>query len=224
MSLFELIFGQPTINKLRKDLTECNKHKLTLTRNYQTLVLEKLQLVLNYSKDKMELHQQIRDLEHIIAQFEEDAEESFNWPSILQYDAVGYDVSAIQAFRDVEFVRADARYNLFTKTDWMSILDKVHPLVEEALVRWKRDISDCDNWSTVSAAFVSIAFKKSGYNIQGAFAIAHTVMDEPARHAYNVFVTKDYKVWVYEPQNNTVLQVMEDMDKLYKTGFVWFMN
>ena len=88
----------------------------------------------------------------------------------------------------------------------------------------ERSVSDCDNWANVMSAFVSIAFKKSGYSKQGAFAIAHTVPDEPSRHAYNLFVDGDHRVWLYEPQTNRLKGEMKDGDGVYRTGYVWFMN
>lgn len=203
---------------------ELREEKAVLIRNYQNLMMEKLQLVLDCGKDSLELHNRIRELEAIIDKLEEDGLESFNWPKIPNYNYASYDVSGISDFYDVEFVRADATYNLFSKDDWVTILDVIHPLVKEALTRWEADISDCDNWSNVTSAFVSIAFKKSGYFKQGAFAIAHTVADEPSRHAYNLFVDLDHKVWLYEPQNNTLKGEMKDGSGIYRTGYVWFMN
>jgi len=202
---------------------DLKEDKDILIRNYQNLMKEKLQLVLDYGKDSLELHSKIQDLEHLIKQMEQENLETFNWPKIPTYSYASVDVSTISEFYDVEFVRADAEYNLFSKDDWVAILTSVHPLVKEALTRWVVDISDCDNWSSVMSAFVSIAFKKSGYFKQGAFAIAHTVDDEPARHAYNLFVDLDRKVWLYEPQNNTLRGLMQDGEGYFRTGYVWFL-
>ena len=150
--------------------------------------------------------------------------ETFNHPKIPNYNYASYDVSAVRDFYDVEFVRADAQYNLFSKEDWVTMLTAIHPLVKEALTRWTVDISDCDNYSSVMSAFVSIAFKKSGYSKQGAFAIAHTSSDEYSRHAYNLFVDLDHKVWLYEPQNNTLKGLIQDGEGIFNTGYVWFLN
>jgi len=208
---------------LEKETVILKEDKAILIRNYQNLMMEKLQLVLDCGKDSLELHSKIQDLENLIKQMEQEDLETFNWPKIPTYSYASVDVSTISEFYDVEFVRADAQYNLFSKDDWVAILTSVHPLVKEALTRWATDISDCDTWSTVMAAFVSIAFKKSGYFKQGSFAIAHTVDDEPARHAYNLFVDLDRKVWLYEPQNNTLQGLMQDGEGYFRTGYVWFL-
>ena len=223
MNLFKF-FETMFCGECRAEIAELEEEKQILIRNYQNLMMEKLRLVLDCGKDTLELHNRIQELEAIIDQLEEDNLESFNWPLIEDYEETMYDVSGVSDFYDVEFVRADLKYNLFTKSDWVKILSVVHPLVKEALVRWEKDISDCDNWSSVMSAFVSIAFKKSGYLVQGAFAIAHTTIDEPSRHAYNLFVDTDHRVWLYEPQNNRLMGEMKDGDEVYRTGYVWFLN
>ena len=129
LSFFESIFG----GKYKAEITELEEDKRILTRNYQNLMMEKLEIVINCGKDKLELHETIRNLENVIEQLEQENLESFNWPIIDTYPTFPYDVSGIHDFYDVEFVRADAQYNLFEKEDWVSLLDMVHPLVEEAL-------------------------------------------------------------------------------------------
>ena len=185
---------------------------------------EKLQLIINRNKDSLELHNQIQELEALIDQLEQEDLESFDWLVIPNYSYGNVDVSSIREFYDIEFVRADTSYNLFSKEDWVKILTAVHPLVKEALTRWTVDVADCDNYSSVMSAFVSIAFKKSGYSKQGAFAIAHTSSDEYSRHAYNLFVDLDHKVWLYEPQNNTLKGLIQDGEGIFNTGYVWFLN
>jgi len=212
------------ILNLEADNHELTEEKQILTRNYQNLMMEKLQLILNCGKETLELNTKIRELETIIKQLEQLDLESFNWTHIESYPLIDYDVSNISAFREVMFIRADARYNLFSKEDWTRILSEVYPLVKEALTRWSVDISDCDNWSTVMSAFVSIAFKKSGYGMQGAFAIAHTVNEEPSRHAYNLFVDDKFNVWLYEPQTNKIVGSLENGVGIYNTGYVLFLN
>ena len=226
VSFLELLFCGKCVAKataLEKEVVSLKEDKAVLIRNYQNLMTEKLQLILDCGKDALELHNKIQELEQLIKQMEQEDLELFNWPKIPTYTYAAVDVSTVQEFYDVEFVRADAAYNLFSKADWVALLTAVHPLVKEALTRWVVDISDCDNWSTVMSAFVSIAFKKSGYFKQGAFAIAHTVSDESARHAYNLFVDLDRKVWLYEPQNNTLHGLMQDGEGYFRTGYVWFL-
>jgi len=209
---------------LESENHELTEEKTILIRNYQNLMMEKLRLVLDCGKDTLELHNRIQELEAIIDQLEEDNLESFNWPKIPNYSYASYDVSGVRDFYDIEFVRADVQYHLFSKEDWVTMLTAIHPLVKEALTRWTVDISDCDNYSSVMSAFVSIAFKKSGYSKQGAFAIAHTSSDEYSRHAYNLFVDLDHKVWLYEPQNNTLKGLIQDGEGIFNTGYVWFLN
>jgi len=222
-SLFSFLESLFCVN-CYKEIEELKEDKLILTRNYQSLMMEKLQLVLNCNKDSLELHQKIRELETLLDRLEEAGLESFNWPKIPNYNYATYDVSGVKDFYDVEFVRADIRYLLFSKEDWVEILNVIHPLVKEALTRWEVDISDCDNWSNVASAFISIAFKKSGYTKQGAFALSHTIPTASSRHAYNLFVDLDHKVWLYEPQTNQLKDEMKDGSGIYRTGYVWFMN
>ena len=217
---FETIF----CGECRAEIAELEEEKQILTRNYQNLMKEKLQLILNCSKDSLELHNMIQELEAVIDQLEQGGLEVFDWPVIPNYSYGCVDVSSVREFYDIEFVRSDAQYNLFSKEDWVKILTAVHPLVMEALTRWTVDISDCDNYSSVMSAFVSIAFKKSGYTKQGAFAIAHTSSDEYSRHAYNLFVDMDRKVWLYEPQNNTLKGLIQDGEGIFNTDYVWFLN
>lgn len=227
MSFLESLFCSNChrrVAELEKQVLTLIEEKGVLARNYQNLMMEKLELVLNCGKDALDFMDRVNALQDTIDALQKAALESFEYPKIPSYSYVSYDVSNISDFYTVEFVRSDVEYLLFSKDDWVKILNVTYPLVKEAMERWVTDISDCDNWALTTAAIVNIAFKKSGYTKQGAFAIAHTVLDEPSRHAYNLLVDRDRKIWVYEPQTNRIVGEMKEGLTIYRTGFTWFMS
>lgn len=103
----------------------------------------------------------------------------------------------------------DDDYYAFPKQTWMDILTTVYPLVKKAL-RYASNVSDCENWAQVTGAFTAIGISKAGLNKQGALAIGIS-----RGHAYNVFMTPDKHVWIWEPQNASLLgEIIDDIPPL----------
>lgn len=105
---------------------------------------------------------------------------------------------------------------------WKSILTRTHAQVKKALVKWKRNISDCDNWAYTTLDIVSMAFTKAGssFGLQGALGIAWS-----KTHAYNLIVDEEKTIWVYEPQTNKIIGKMDEMtDETYISKRVYFMT
>lgn len=113
---------------------------------------------------------------------------------------------------DYELIVADLKYYAFTKSDWRDLLDEIHPFLIGLIGEWTANISDCDDFALIMNAFVVSSFIKAGFDLQGAFFIAHS-----RTHAYNVFVDSEKHVWVYEPQTNRVKGLIDKVDDPYKT-------
>ena len=114
---------------------------------------------------------------------------------------------------------ADEEYYTWTLSQWKSILSRVHPIVKSYLDKWVTEISDCDNWATVMAGMVSVAFKQAGLSKQGAFMVTWS-----RSHAFNAFMTRDGLFYIYEPQNDTIVGLRADMVDPYILRKVWFLS
>jgi len=122
-----------------------------------------------------------------------------------------------EAFSGYDLRAADLEYYKFPYEKWVEMLAPVQREVKESLVRWKTSISDCDDWAYVMGATLTVAFAKAGLDKQGAFMILWS-----RSHAYNAFMDTDDNIWVYEPQNGTIVAKLEEAEEPYKTKMVWF--
>ena len=111
---------------------------------------------------------------------------------------------------------ADNKYLVFSKSTWMDILTKVR---NSFYLKWKKEISDCDNFASIMCAAVQKAFIDSGFEYQGAFGYAI----EAGKHAFNVFVA-DGEVYVYEPQNNIVKGLLGQTESPYNANKIFFIG
>ena len=199
--------------KLEKHLVDMTKKRDILSRNYQNLLKEKTNLVKNCDSDKVYLSEQITQLASQLADalmlpdvtpFTENYEVFDPWTEGLPVD---------------DSVMADLEYHVYPKEDWLSILKLVQPNVKAVLIRWRREIADCDTWALLMAGLVSGCFAKAGLSRQGAFMVAWS-----RKHAYNVYRDSDGDYWVYEPQSNKTVCKLEDAEDQYVTRKLWLMS
>lgn len=113
----------------------------------------------------------------------------------------------------------DAEYLALPFEDWSTMLTGVYDSMKETLGRWMVDIYDCDDFALSFHAFVSLVCRDSGFPKQAAFAVARS-----PTHAYNVFITYDGGVWVFEPQSGKAVGKLGETVKPYDTIRVYFLS
>ena len=109
---------------------------------------------------------------------------------------------------------ADLTYLSLDMDDWKRVLTAVKKTI---IGTWTTDVFDCDDFALVMAAMVAYSSYKSGFSKQLAFGIAWSHV-----HAYNVFITKDEKIWVYEPQTNRIIGEANEIKKGKKSNYIYF--
>ena len=114
--------------------------------------------------------------------------------------------------KQYELTVADLSYYCFPKTQWETLLSEIHPFLTDLIGEWTENVADCDDFALIMNAFVASSFIKGGYDLQGAFFIAHS-----PTHAYNIFVDNTKQVWVYEPQNDKIVGLIGKASKPYDT-------
>ena len=118
-----------------------------------------------------------------------------------------------------DVVIADNFYLAIDKDSWIKNLENVYNELNNKL-KYTPNIFDCDDFALVFASTVTYSAFRSMYKIQIAFGIAWSDV-----HAYNVFICDDGKVYIYEPQNNNVVGLLDsDLAEMYKTKKIWFMG
>jgi len=125
------------------------------------------------------------------------------------------------AFAGYDLRIADAEYYLLPYDKWIEILALVHKEVKEGLIRWRANISDCDNWADITASTIALTFVKAGLNKQGAFMIIWDMTGDK-KHAYNAFMDVNGQVWIYEPQTNEIVGKLGETDGAYESEWIWF--
>lgn len=116
---------------------------------------------------------------------------------------------------------ADDRYYLLPYEKWVEILTPIQAEVKESLVRWRTNVSDCDDWAYVMGGIVTQYFAKAGVSCQGAFMIIWDITGEN-RHAYNGFIDDEKNVWVYEPQSGEIIGKLGETPDPYESNWLWF--
>jgi len=157
------------------------------------------------------------------------------------YEAIPFIVDYVKKHREVEmrevieFVSKmfnkgeNSAIYLINKAEEMGYIKRKYPRTcsnkRQILVFRKDYPNGCDDFALLMAAMVAYSSYKSGFNKQLAFGIAWSMV-----HAYNVFITKDDKVWVYEPQTNVIIGEANEIKKgksndyIYFTREIWFMG
>ena len=125
----------------------------------------------------------------------------------------------VEVFPIQDYVLADEEYYVYPKEDWISMLRLIQPNVKAILSRWRKEISDCDNFALLMAGLVSGCFAKTEVNRQGAFMVAWS-----RTHAYNVYRDSDGVYWVYEPQSGVTVCKFEDAVDPYVSRKLWLMS
>lgn len=128
---------------------------------------------------------------------------------------------AAELFRDYDVRPADDEYYLLPIEKWGEILAPIQAEVKESLKRWRTNVSDCDDWAYVMGAVVTQYFAKSGVSRQGAFMIVWDITGAN-RHAYNAFIDTDKNVWIYEPQDGTIIGKLGETPDPYDSNWLWF--
>jgi len=198
---------------LEKALASMTTKRDILSRNYQNLLKEKLDLVKNCDSDKLYLSEQITQLTSQLA-------DALTLPNITLYTE---NPTVFDPWKEGlpvdDSVIADLEYYVYSKEDWLKILELVQPNVKAVLVRWRREISDCDTFALLMAGLVAGCFAKADLSRQGAFMVAWS-----RTHAYNVYRDSDGVFWVYEPQNNKTICKLGDAEDPYVTRKLWLMS
>lgn len=114
---------------------------------------------------------------------------------------------------------ADLEYCSFTLDEWKIILSDIFNELKPK-EDYKSRVFDCDDFALVFSAVLAYSAFKSGFTEQPAFAITWSNV-----HAFNLFITNENKIYVYEPQNNHIM-TFDDvmMSDTYKIRKVWFMS
>ena len=113
----------------------------------------------------------------------------------------------------------DLEYYSFTLAEWKTILTDIYNELKPKETYTTR-IFDCDDFALVFSGILAYSAFKSGFVLQPAFAIAWS-----NTHAFNLFVTSDNKVYLYEPQSGKIM-TWNEANKIdsYKVRKIWFMS
>jgi len=118
-----------------------------------------------------------------------------------------------------DMVTADKTYYPLPLNDWIKILSDIQTQVEKVLPKWRTNVSDCDDYALLMASFVVATFAKPYLDKQVAFAIAWSY-----NHAYNLFITTEGTLEIYEPQSNAIVGRLGKTSGIYETKKIWFMG
>lgn len=116
-----------------------------------------------------------------------------------------------------DLVTADLEYYGLPYNKWIELLGLIQPEVKKGLKSYHPSISDCDDYSYVTGAYVAVALRHAGLRKQGAFMVTWSNV-----HAYNAFVDTDDNTWIYEPQSGEVVGKLGETTDGYDTQLVWF--
>jgi hypothetical protein len=111
---------------------------------------------------------------------------------------------------------ADSTYKCISLSDWKDVLNKIKSVMD---IKYKAEISDCDDFALIFAGMLARSTIKSEYSKQLAFGIAWS-----RTHAYNLFIDSNKKCWIYEPQNNVIIGELGKTKEPYNTVELWFMS
>ena len=117
-----------------------------------------------------------------------------------------------------DFATADVSYWAVSREEFERILRQVN---EKIKATWTEEIFDCDDFALLMAGLLAYTCYKSGFKKQLAFGIGWSNI-----HAFNIFVDKNYTVWIWEPQlAKTVGKAIDyKNDQTYGIRYVWFMG
>ena len=118
---------------------------------------------------------------------------------------------------------ADAEYYLLPYDKWLEILTPIQKEVKKAVGSWKPNISDCDDFAYIMGASVTLFFINAQINRQGAFMVVWDITGEQ-RHAYNAFMDNTQTVWIYEPQNGSIIGKLGETTGAYETNWIWYLG
>jgi len=178
---------------------------------------------------RRELRDEVKKLKKSVAWFEDrmkTLEKALEDAMVIPELDVDESDLAVYRFEDKTFMGYDLRladweYYQLPYDAWIELLAAVQREVGESLTKWRVNVSDCDDWAYVMGATVVQAFVKAGLERQGAFMILWDMTGEQ-KHAYNGFMDTDGQVWVYEPQNGTVVGKLGETSGAYETDWIWF--
>ena len=218
--LYNLVYGakDKEITVLKTQIVSLESDKTVLRGQ-----LQDANVSLDYYKFQLfEAEKQVALLEAEVCTLKDWLREAIQIPdisSLINTETMGkvdpYDVKILEGYY---LSAADPLYHTFPKESWLLILDLAYKEVKEALKRWKKNISDCDNWAYTMGDVVSLAFASAGLSYQGFFMIGWSTT-----HAYNVFLDADGEAWVYEPQNNTVIGKLGETSSPHDTRLLWIL-
>jgi len=77
--------------------------------------------------------------------------------------------------------------------------------------QFKEQLFDCDDFALVSNAFVKLKVAELNFPYNWAFGEVFLVDPERGTHNQNIFITEDFKVMLYEPQNNEIIIPTEEI-------------
>jgi len=161
-----------------------------------------------YNIDCSYYEERIKELENLLLKSIELPDFSYLSGKVIEIDPRNY----IKGVNNVDV--ADWLYYALDYNDWIDVLNKISKTFKAV---WKEEVFDCDDFSLLFSAMLAYSVYKSGFNKQFAFGIAWSYT-----HAYNIFIDKSGKVWIFEPQTNKVIGELGKTTKPYDTVEVWF--
>jgi hypothetical protein len=120
---------------------------------------------------------------------------------------------------------ADVNYYALSMEDWKRVLDvafRVRQRIFEKLTSYEEyynlESYDCDDFALLTNAIIILIAKYLKLNYQLAFGIAWS-----DTHAFNIFITSDNQIYIYEPQNGSIYSYPTTLEEYYIKE-VWFMG
>lgn len=184
-------------------------------------VKDKEELIKAWKQDYRDLKKELKRAENYSKFYKKLWESGLHIPNIKNYikNHKVYDPWNDQQYHGFQMTIVDEEYYIYSKNTWTIILARIQEEVKDDVPRWISEISDCDNYADVMSTAVQLAFIKAKKKRQGAFGIAHSTT-----HAYNFFVDHQNNIWIYEPQDGSLKELLGDNDPPYNTRKLLFIG
>jgi len=184
-------------------------------------VKDKEELIKAWKQDYRDLKKELKRAENYSKFYKKLWESGLHTPNIKNYikNHKVYNPWTDNQYHGYQMTIVDEEYYTYPKNTWTTILARIQEEVKDDVPRWIYEISDCDNYADVMSTAVQLAFMKAKKKRQGAFGIAHSTT-----HAYNFFVDHQNNIWIYEPQDGSLKELLGDNDPPYNTRKLLFIG
>ena len=194
----------------------CNETINILTNQINTLQQQNNELAQKLQQLQQKYDEDTQYYEERIKTLTEQLMKSIEMPDLSSYKSKAKLINPRDYIKIPNSAFADYFYLALPLNDWKEVLTKIQNTFKAT---WTEEVFDCDDFALLFSAMLTYSCYKSNFKNQLALGICWSYT-----HAYNCFIDSDGKVWIYEPQNNTVIGELGKTPAPYNTIEVWFMS